>query len=298
MDGSYMKDLSTSACSGAFILHCTNTSKEIKGCFVDSSHQADNYRGEFLGALGPLLLLRAAFMANPQVEAASAKIRLYCDNKGVVAHGNKVDEVLKSEQVQADLIRLMKTYSRLIPVQLQWIHVHGHSDDTTPSHKLSLAQQLNVRCDALARKYLLRAIQQHIFIHPSFPDEDIILSIRTEKIRSSTRKAIYKNWGTQLARDLFDKRNKVPRDSFDLIYWEIIPKVMKEFPKTFQDWVTRHISDFNGCNRYLSRWKPTVKNVCPSCGIANEDTKHITRCKDTSRTALFMEGIEEIRSWL
>eukprot|EP00956_Cyclotella_meneghiniana_P011639 scaffold16376_cov42-Cyclotella_meneghiniana.AAC.4 len=43
MDGSYMKDLSTTACSGAFILHCTNTSKEIKGCFVDSSHQADNY---------------------------------------------------------------------------------------------------------------------------------------------------------------------------------------------------------------------------------------------------------------
>ena len=32
--------------------------------------------------------------------------------------------------------------------------------------------------------------------------------------------------------------------------------------------------------------------------IANEDTRHITRCKDTSRTALFMEGIEEIRSWL
>eukprot|EP00956_Cyclotella_meneghiniana_P013315 scaffold19184_cov46-Cyclotella_meneghiniana.AAC.5 len=109
MDGSYMKDLSTSACSGTFILHCTNTLKEIKGCFVDSSHQADNYGGEFLGALGPLLLLRAAFMANPQVDAATVKIRLYCENKGVVAHGNKVDEVLKLEQVQADLIRLMKT---------------------------------------------------------------------------------------------------------------------------------------------------------------------------------------------
>eukprot|EP00956_Cyclotella_meneghiniana_P013334 scaffold19185_cov47-Cyclotella_meneghiniana.AAC.7 len=141
MDGSYMKDLSTLACSGAFILHCTNTSKEIKGSFVDSSHQADNYKGEFLGALGPLLLLRAAFMANPQVDAATVKIRLYSDNKGVVAHGNKVDEVLKSKEVQADLIRLMKTYSRLIPVQLQWIHVHGHSNDTTPFHKLSLAQQ-------------------------------------------------------------------------------------------------------------------------------------------------------------
>eukprot|EP00956_Cyclotella_meneghiniana_P036091 scaffold121288_cov49-Cyclotella_meneghiniana.AAC.1 len=73
---------------------------------------------------------------------------------------------------------------------------------------------------------------------------------------------------------------------------------MNEFPKTFQDWVTQHISDFNGCNRYLSRWKPSVKHVCPSCGLANEDAKHITPCRDTSRTTLFMEGIEELRSWL
>eukprot|EP00956_Cyclotella_meneghiniana_P008313 scaffold11103_cov25-Cyclotella_meneghiniana.AAC.3 len=39
MDGSYMKDLSKSACSGAFILHCTSTGQEIRGCFVDSSHR-------------------------------------------------------------------------------------------------------------------------------------------------------------------------------------------------------------------------------------------------------------------
>jgi hypothetical protein len=31
-DGSYMPKLSKTACSGAFILHCKATGKEIKGC--------------------------------------------------------------------------------------------------------------------------------------------------------------------------------------------------------------------------------------------------------------------------
>ena len=298
MDGSYMSDLSQSACSGAFILHCTESKQEIKGCLVDESHQADNYRGEFLGALGPLLLLRAAFTANPQVDCSHTRLVLYCDNKGVVTHGNQVDAVLKPDQVQADLIRLMRTYTRLIPAQLQWIHVHGHSDANTPFAQLTIIQQLNVRCDQLAKWYLVRAIRAGDYIDPTFPDEDIVLSINSEKVRSSTKKAVYKHWGKQAAQDLFSKRDKVPRESFNLIHWETMPKVMKGFPKTFQDWITRHISDFNGCNRYLSRWKPTVKNMCPSCGCSNEDTKHITRCREPTRTSLYHEGINDIKNWM
>ena len=133
---------------------------------------------------------------------------------------------------------------------------------------------------------------------PIFPDEDIILSTGTTKIRSSIKNEIYKHWGKISARDLFSRRDKVTPSAFDLINWDIMPKVMKEFPKTFQDWITRHISDFNGCNRYLSRLKPTVKNVCPSCGCTNEDTKHITRCKDSTRTVLYLEGAQQIRDWL
>eukprot|EP00956_Cyclotella_meneghiniana_P012521 scaffold17820_cov42-Cyclotella_meneghiniana.AAC.3 len=125
--------------------HCTESKQEMRGCLVDESHQADNYRGEFLGALGPLLLLRAAFMANPQVHCSHIRLELYCDNKGGVTHGNQVDAVLKADQVQADLIRLMKTYTRLIPAQLQWIHVHGHSDANTPFAQLTIIQQLNTQ---------------------------------------------------------------------------------------------------------------------------------------------------------
>jgi hypothetical protein len=75
-------------------------------------------------------------------------------------------------------------------------------------------------------------------------------------------------------------------------------KVMNEFPKTFQDWVTRHISDFNGCNRYLSRWKEGATNFCPSCKQPNEDTKHILRCTDKHRTTLYQQDVKTVLTWL
>jgi hypothetical protein len=74
-------------------------------------------------------------------------------------------------------------------------------------------------------------------------------------------------------------------------------KVMSEFPETFQGWVTHHISDFNGCNRYQSRWNKSVKNKCPSCNRPNEDTEHITCCTDPTSTTLYHDGVAIIKKW-
>eukprot|EP00956_Cyclotella_meneghiniana_P021216 scaffold38273_cov70-Cyclotella_meneghiniana.AAC.4 len=117
-DGSYMPKLSKTACSGAFILHCTAKGKEIKGCFCEDSPNGDNYRGELLGSLGPLLLLKASFSTSAATGMDQATIQLasqslYCDNKGVINHGNDPTATLRSEQPQADLIRLLKSYKIL-----------------------------------------------------------------------------------------------------------------------------------------------------------------------------------------
>jgi hypothetical protein len=298
-----MPDLSKTTCSGAFILHCTATGNEISGCFVDESIDSNNYRGELLGALGPLLILRAAFESNPSLASSPETIAtiyqlLHCDNNGVVGHGNDQQGPLKQDQTQSDLIRLLKSYSRRLPFRTKWIHVKGHSDRYQAFSQLTLIEQLNVRCDAMAKKCLIDTIASRVFIVPTFPDEDITLAIGANKIRSSIRKAIYSHWGRSVAKNLFSKRDKVLRSSFDFIYWDCMNKVMSSFVKTFQDWVTRHISDFNGCNRYLSRFNSLVKNVCPSCHKKNEDTVHILRCPDPVRTQLYNEGVDQLFTWL
>jgi hypothetical protein len=100
-----MPNLSRTACSGAFILWCRDTGLEAKGCFTDNSLDSDNYRGELLGSLGPLLLLRAAFMScsdkNLLADASVSTILLHCDNRGVVLHGNDPHSPLKDGQKQA-----------------------------------------------------------------------------------------------------------------------------------------------------------------------------------------------------
>lgn len=268
-DGSYMPDLSKTTCSGAFILHCTATGNEISGCFVDESIDSNNYRGELLGALGPLLILRAAFESNPSLASSPETIAtinqlLHCDNNGVVGHGNDQQGPLKQDQTQADLIRLLKSYSRRLPFRTKWIHVKGHSDRYQAFSQLTLIEQLNVRCDAMAKKCLIDTIASRVFIVPTFPDEDITLAIGANKIRSSTRKAIYSHWGRSVAKNLFSKRDKVLRSSFDFIYWDCMNKVMSSFVKTFQDWVTRHISDFNGCNVISPASTPWSKTSVPA----------------------------------
>lgn len=299
-DGSYMSTLSDTSCSGAFILHCTSTKKEIRGCFTDSSSDSDNYRGEILGAIGATLLIDTALKTRPLTNTPSSTptITLYCDNRGVVIHGNAPSKPLKDGQAQADLLRLLKTYSRSIPANLNWVHIKGHADDNLPFELLSFPQQLNVRCDKLAKRYLKTAITTNTFTPPTFPGEDIVISVNSTKIRSSIKKAIYKHWGRKTAKSFYMKRDKVPPWCFDDIHWDDMQQVMDKFPKTFQDWTTRHISDFNGCNRYLSRWKEGVKNRCPSCLRKNEDTAHITRCRDPTRTTLYLQDVDSLCSWL
>jgi hypothetical protein len=132
-DGSWMPDLDSHACSGAFIMRCRETNQEIRGCFTDKSRHADNYRGELLGALGPLLLIKTAVESNPSLFASSTApptVNLHCDNRGVILHGNDPNSSIKDGQVHADLVRLLKQYSRNSPLTINWIHIKGHSDDS------------------------------------------------------------------------------------------------------------------------------------------------------------------------
>ena len=98
-DGSYMPESSKEASSGAFILYCKATGKEARGTFAEHSPESSNYRGELLGSLGPLLLILAAIKSNPQISPANIPpVDIYCDNKGLLSHGNSPLSSLKAGQ--------------------------------------------------------------------------------------------------------------------------------------------------------------------------------------------------------
>ena len=53
-DGSFMPQLTSHACSCAFVLYCSSTDKRAIGSFAEESANADNYIGigEWLGSIG------------------------------------------------------------------------------------------------------------------------------------------------------------------------------------------------------------------------------------------------------
>jgi hypothetical protein len=96
-------------------------------------------------------------------------------------------------------IRLLKTYTRELPLKVAWHHVNGHADKYKTFDQLTHEEQLNVRCDELAKSHLCQAIEDENFIHHTFPREDISIIINRQKVRSSITKAIYNSWGRTMA---------------------------------------------------------------------------------------------------
>jgi len=132
-----------------------------------------------------------------------------------------------------------------------------------------------------------------------FPFEPFYMSCGDRKVRASPTEAIYTWWGSNVARKHYHDKKKIHKDHFDLIYWKGMDKVMNQrFPLMFRKWVAKHVSGCCGVRRYLSYWDKSIQNVCPTCAAHNEDTAHITLCRDPHRKKVFRRSVKNLETWL
>jgi hypothetical protein len=103
------------------------TGQELTCTWVEVSNSADNYRAEWLGALGCSLILKAVSHTLSVYNQLS--VERNCDNMRVVKHGNYLYGALKDGQSQADVIRLTKSLDRDLPLQFTYRRVQSHTDD-------------------------------------------------------------------------------------------------------------------------------------------------------------------------
>ena len=293
-DGSYMRKVAPRLCSAAFVLQCTETGHQARGTIVEESDDADNYRAEALGAVAGMLVIRAATQRSFRYQ----DIVGHCDNMGIVRHGNAADKVCPEQQVQADLLILLKKLIRELPCAFQYEHVFGHLDEVLRWDQLTPIQRLNVLCDTLAKRALMAAIVNRHFIDNTFPFEDITVHCADKKASGSPTKAIYQWWGYGVARKLFHSKKIVDKSHFDLIHWEGVGPALQQFPKTFRNFVTKHVFRTCGCNEFLSLYTPGLVNICPACGEPHETTAHITVCEEPGRARLYKSSVDSLVSWL
>jgi hypothetical protein len=103
--GSYMATGAPDLCSASVVLFCRATKKWLKASATERSPSASNYLGKLLGAIMFLLILRTV---SSTLLLPYPPVVLYCNNRGVINHGNSPLVSLPKKQHQADLIPHIK----------------------------------------------------------------------------------------------------------------------------------------------------------------------------------------------
>ncbi len=296
-DGSYMPNLSRKTCSAAVVILCNKTGNlgAFTVCEKSDEYTASNYRGELLGGLiATHLLVMAAKYTNINPKG----IQIYCDNMGVVHHGNNPHKSLPEKQPQADILLPFRHNLRSLTNGIQYRHVFGHSDSETEFSFLTIPEQLNIIADKLAQECLLARTHTGPYSQTTYPNEPLQIYIDKRKVTSSIKATLYTSWGRQQAKVHFHNRKIIKEEHFNLVFWDGLKGTLQTYSKPLQLWITKHVSHFCGTNRQLSKMDTTIKNICMCCKKSNEDTAHITRCRNTGRALMFHQTTEELLNWM
>jgi hypothetical protein len=295
-DGSYMPQIDKSICSAGIVLLCTQTGRmgTMQCCEKTNSTTASNYRGELLGALLASHILTIA----SEQHISNRTVKLYCDNLGVINHALHPESTLKTNQPQADILLMFTHNLATTTVPWSYQHVYGHLDETIRFQSLSLPEQLNVMADKLAKDALLEAVETGQYCKPYFPHESIRLLVNRHKATTSIKAHLYKEWGREVAKDLFHQKQIIQQQHFDYVHWDGLRLAMTQLPQMYKVWVTKHVSSACATNRHLSKMDSRVLNKCSCCGRRNESILHITRCTNEGRRLMFQQTVQELVQWM
>ena len=271
--------------------------------WVEKSEHASNYRGEILGKLGYLLVMKAVLLNRRDVSDNSVifpQLVAVHDNMGVIKHGRKAMKPLKSTQVQADVLGHMKFLSRSLEMRTKFVHVHSHMDKVLKWHEMTPEQQFNKVVDNEADQALKYAVKHDEYIRSEWPFMRVIMKCGQTLVTGSPTEAIYDWNGRKLAKQVYPKVNIIQDEAhFELIYWKGIGTLLKErFTPSYATFYTKHIMGFCGVRHHLHNIDESIPNICPCCGQPDETTDHIILCPDEGRTELYKKSVNQLINWM
>lgn len=180
-----MVNASTDLCSTGVIIYCRPSHFWLKVSVTECSDSASNYRGELLGAVINLLILRAAAGVCPTPIVWS--LALSCDNRGVISHRNSPlmslpeSEKQKQANLRSDLTGQVLTNK--VNTTMEW--VKGHTVERKGKKNCTLPERLNNQADRLATNALLLAIIVGSIISGDFPFEPAKFNLKSTQVSGS-----------------------------------------------------------------------------------------------------------------
>jgi hypothetical protein len=185
-DGSYDRQRCPRVCAAGWIIMDITTGSQLSGSFSEYSTSSSSYRGELLGLCAiTIILLALAKTGNIQNHPS---ITIWCDNKGAINRASDSSRRIKCGRPCADILRILRSIRYELALDITFCHVKSHMDDQLSWEQLSLEQQLNCNCDALAKASISRAIESSPAegYQPTglLPKEAVGLFVHQQKITS------------------------------------------------------------------------------------------------------------------
>ncbi len=136
----------------------------LTGKFWERSPSASLYRAELLG-LCALHILAQALAEFYTITGWTAM--LCCDNKRALEVSVHHQRRIRPSAKCADICRSLKAVKPLQRGTFRYVHVYGHMDRMLGWEQLSLPQQLNCVCNALAKCSVTTAINNGYHDRPT-----------------------------------------------------------------------------------------------------------------------------------
>ncbi len=132
-----------------------------------------------------------------------------------------------------------------------------------------------------------------------FPFESIRFKLSGKRVCSSPWLSLEKDWGYRTAWALFAEKDIIRTENFHLVWWDGLDSTMTGYPKMYRVWLTKHVSEFCGSNVQLYYWSRGRQSPkYESCGIADEYTMHICRCRDPVHDSMFRDTAQILGRWM
>lgn len=127
----------------------------LRGSFFKISLSASIYRGELLGLVA-IHTLALAIIKFYKLDKALGKI--CCGIIAALKQSSWRQKCIKTGQKQANLLRVLRTIKTNQCIKFKYEHVDAHKDRIKLWHQLTLEEQINVKCDELAKSAVHRSM--------------------------------------------------------------------------------------------------------------------------------------------
>jgi hypothetical protein len=298
-DGSYMPKLSAALGAASWIIEDPDSGQVMKGEVQTSGteNEVDSYRSELQGQHAMLLGLLAFCTFHNITDGA---VRLGCDNRNCVRHGQGDWQKVSSNMPHADLIRAIRILKHKIPVTVSFEHVYGHQDDFLSFASLPRLSQLNVLVDHRAKSHLQMLASQRPLprCNAFLPYEGWRCSISDVKITSDPGKSIRRAvFGSKLRTHLVAKQ-RITSPAFQDIDWDAMELATNLFPPLYRLWVSKHVSGFFGIGTMMRHWQFWDHSRCPCCQHVREDKLHLMTCPHEDSAETWHQSLLGLEAWM